>query len=95
MSRKHLRAYLGTIPAYGQDESVKGVKLQGAIKGAPAEEAGVRDGDILVGLAGVEIETIHDFMSALAGLRVGEATEMTVLRNGQRKILPVVPAARE
>ena len=95
MSRTHLRAYLGTIPAYGQDESVKGVKLQGAIKGAPAEQAGIRDGDILVGLAGVEIETIHDFMSALAGLRAGEATEMTVLRDGERRVLPVVPAARE
>ncbi len=41
LTRKHLRAYLGTIPAYGQDESVKGVKLQGAVKGGPAEKAGI------------------------------------------------------
>jgi S1-C subfamily serine protease len=95
LSRSHLRAYLGTIPAYGQDETVKGVRLQGAIKGAPAEKAGVRNGDVLVGLAGVEIETIHDFMNALAGLKAGEATEMSVLRDGERLTLPVVPAARE
>ena len=95
LKRKHLRAYLGTIPAYGQDESVKGVKLQGAVKGGPAEKAGVAGGDVLVGLAGVEVETIHDFMGALAGLKVGEETELVVLRNGERKHLRVVPAARE
>jgi len=81
LSRRHLRAYLGTIPAYGQDEAVKGVKLQGAVKGAPAELAGIQGGDMLIGLAGVEVETIHDFMNALAGLKVGETTEMIVLRD--------------
>ena len=95
LSRKHLRAYLGTIPAYGQDESVKGVKLQGAVKGGPAELAGVQNGDMLVGLAGVEVETIHDFMNALAGLKVGETTEMIVVRDGRRLVLQVTPAARE
>lgn len=94
VSRKHLRAYLGTIPAYGQEEKVKGVKLQGAVNGAPAEQAGVRNGDVLIALAGVEIETIHDFMNALAGLKAGEPTEMTVLRDGQPLTLTVIPASR-
>ncbi|MEJ2611580.1 MAG: M28 family peptidase, partial [Candidatus Thiodiazotropha sp.] len=35
LSRKQLRAYLGTIPAYGQDIEEKGVVLQGAVKGGP------------------------------------------------------------
>ena len=87
--------YLGTIPAYGQDESVAGVKLQGAVKGAPADEAGIEEGDILVGRAGVEIKTIHDYMSALPGLKSGEATEMIVLRGGKRVSLEVVSTSRE
>ena len=95
MSRKHLRAYLGTIPAYGQDEQVKGVKLQGAVKGGPAESAGIQSGDLLVGLAGIDVENIQDFMSALGGLKAGEATEIIVIRNGQRIVLPVVPGTRE
>ena len=95
IARKHLRAYLGTIPAYGQDESVKGVKLQGAIKGGPADKAGITKGDVLVGLAGIEIETIQDFMGALGGLKAGEETEMTVLRDGARVVLKVVPGSRE
>jgi Tol biopolymer transport system component len=95
LSRKHLRAYLGTIPAYGEDVAVKGVKLQGAVKGGPAEQAGVQEGDVIVGLAGIEVENIHDFMGALAGLKVGEQTTMTVLRDGQRVDLEVVPGSRE
>ena len=95
LSRKHLRAYLGTIPAYGQEEEIVGVKLQGAVKGGPAETAGVKEGDILVGLSGVEIETIHDFMGALAGLKVGEKTTLIVLRDGKRIELEVVPGSRE
>ncbi|MES9991389.1 MAG: M28 family peptidase [Candidatus Thiodiazotropha sp.] len=95
LSRKHLRAYLGTIPAYGQDEETKGVKLQGAVKDGPAEKAGVQNGDILIWLAGVEIETIQDFMTALAGLKPGEETEMRIIRKGQSLTLSVVPTSRE
>jgi Tol biopolymer transport system component len=95
LSRSHLRAYLGTIPAYGQDESVKGVKLQGAVKGGPAALAGIRNGDVLVALGGVEIESIHDFMNAIGGLKAGDPTQMTVLRDGAPVTMTVVPAARE
>ncbi|MBT2971461.1 MAG: M28 family peptidase [Candidatus Thiodiazotropha sp. (ex Ctena orbiculata)] len=95
LSRKHLRAYLGTIPTYGQDEDTKGVKLQGAVKGGPAEEAGIQNGDLLIGLAGVEVETIHDFMHALGGLKPGEETEMIVIREGKRLTLRVVPTSRD
>jgi len=95
LSRRHLRAYLGTIPAYGQDEGVEGIRLQGAVKDGPADRAGIRGGDVLVGLGGVEIATIHDFMSALAGLKAGESTTISVLRDGGRVTLTVVPASRD
>jgi len=48
-----------------------------------------------VGLAGIKVDTIHDFMSALAGLKAGEESSMVVLRNGKRVELSVVPGARE
>lgn len=95
LGRQHLRAYLGTIPAYGQEEGLRGVKLQGAVKGGPAHRAGVQEGDVIVELAGVRVETIHDYMGALSGLKVGEATQMVVERGGERLRLEVVPDARE
>ena len=65
------------------------------MKGAPAEKAGIRDGDVLVGLSDVKIETIHDFMRALAGLKIGEETGVTVLRDGTPVELKVTPASRD
>ena len=49
--RAALRAYLGTIPDYSQGD-VAGVKLSGVTKGAPAEQAGIRGGDVVIELAG-------------------------------------------
>ena len=74
---------------------MKGVKLQGAIKDGPADKAGIQEGDVLVGLAGMEVETIQDFMQALAGLKVGEETTLFVIRNGERVELKVTPGSRE
>ncbi len=95
LSRNHLRAYLGTIPAYGGGGEEKGVKLQGAVKGGPAEKAGIEKGDVLIWLAGREIGSIHDFMNALGGLKPGEETEMKVIRNKMYLTLHVIPTSRE
>ena len=43
-TRGGVRAYLGTVPSYGDD--VVGVKLSDVTKGAPAEVAGVKGGDL-------------------------------------------------
>ena len=51
-----------------------------AVKGGPAEQAGVRQTDILVGLSGIWIETIRDFKDALGGLKVSEEIKPVVLR---------------
>jgi Tol biopolymer transport system component len=93
--RTSMRVYLGTIPAYGEEEGLVGVRLQGAVKGSPAEQAGIEQEDVLIGLAGVEIETIYDFVTALGGLRAGEETQMIVIRSGERVMLTVTPAVRE
>jgi Tol biopolymer transport system component len=93
--RSVMRVYLGTIPAYGEEEGVVGVRLQGAVKDSPAEAAGILPGDVLVGLAGVDVETIYDFMTALSGLKAGESTEMIVERDSERVTLTVVPRSRD
>ncbi|MCB0359574.1 MAG: M20/M25/M40 family metallo-hydrolase, partial [Bdellovibrionales bacterium] len=42
--RAFLRAYLGTIPDYAATD-IRGVRLAGVTAGAPADEAGLREGD--------------------------------------------------
>ena len=58
VARAGLRAYLGTVPSYGDD--VVGVLLDDTTEGAPAHSAGVRGGDLLIGLADEKIENIYD-----------------------------------
>ena len=91
--RGGVRAYLGTVPSYGDD--VVGVKLSDVTKGAPAEVAGVQGGDIIVGLAGQKIENIYDYTAAIDGLKINQETTIAVTRDGARLELKIVPKSRQ
>jgi hypothetical protein len=94
VSRRNLRAYLGTIPEYG-DTATRGVRLNGVAKGAPAEAAGLKAGDVIVELAGRGLENVYDYTHALNALKVGEPVEVVIERGGEWVTLQVTPAARE
>lgn len=88
------RVYLGTIPDYSQGD-VKGVMLSGVSETGPAAEAGVKGGDVIVGLAGREILNIYDYTDAMADLKVGEETDISVERDGEKLDLKIVPGSRD
>jgi len=88
-----LRAYLGSVPAYGED--VVGVKLSDVTKGAPADKAGIKGGDIIVELAGKSIENIYDYTAIIDAIKIGEETSVIVLRNGKRIELKITPGSRQ
>ena len=89
-----LRVYLGTIPDYVEGD-IKGVKLSGVTKSGPADKAGARSGDVIVELAGRTIENIYDYTYAIDALKIGEKTDMVVLRDGVRVELSLIPGSRE
>lgn len=91
--RGGVRAYLGTVPSYGDD--VVGVKLSDVTKGAPAEIAGVLGGDIIVELAGQKIENIYDYTAAIDGLKINQETTIAVRRDDTRLELKIVPKSRQ
>lgn len=93
-SRANLRAYLGTIPDYAASD-IQGVKLNGVAKGGPAQQGGLRAGDIIVEIAGRKIENIYDFTYALNALKVGQDAGISVLRGDARIDLTATPSARE
>jgi Tol biopolymer transport system component len=94
VGRVGLRVYLGTIPDYAQSQIV-GVRLSGVIEGGPADQAGVRAGDVIVELGGKKIENIYDYTYGVDSLQAGVPAEIIVERNGERLSLIVVPRARE
>ncbi len=84
-------ASLGTIPDYAAAENAKqGVPLAGVRPGSPAEQAGIRRGDLLVELAGHPLANIYDFVYVLRQARPGQRATAVVERDGKRIELVVV-----
>jgi len=93
-SRAGMRIYLGTIPDYAEGD-IEGVKLSGVRAGGPADQAGLKGGDVIVEFAGKEIKNIYDYTYALDAMKVGVPVSIVVLREGQRVALEVTPEARQ
>jgi S1-C subfamily serine protease len=62
--------------------------------GSPAERAGVKSRDIILGLDGAPITGGDDLIRALAGDKIGRTVELDILRSGSRQTLPLVPEER-
>ncbi len=93
-TRANLRAYLGTVPDYAESD-LKGVKLSSVSGGGPADKAGVSGGDVIVKLAGRKIENIYDYTYAIEALKIGEAVELVVQRDGREVTMSITPGSRE
>lgn len=91
--RGGIRAYLGSVPAYGED--VVGVLLSDVTKDAPADIAGVQGGDIIVELAGKKIENIYDYTAVIDALKIGQETSIAVDRDGKRLEFKITPGSRQ
>jgi S1-C subfamily serine protease len=55
--------------------------------GTGAEDAGIRRGDIIVGLGDARIESTGDLLGALRDYRPGDTVEVTVVRDGEEQTL--------
>jgi hypothetical protein len=91
--RAGVRVFTGTIPDYATD--AKGLLLSGVIGGGPAEQAGLRKGDVIVEIAGQTIANIYDYTYALDVLKIGQAAKVVYMRDGKRMETTLIPAARK
>ncbi len=69
-----------------------GVLVLSVEKGSPAERVGLREGDVVVGLAGEPVGGVDDLHRLLTGERIGQSLELVILRGGERRSLHVTPA---
>src|SRR5215216_2456744 len=62
--------------------------------GGPADQAGIRRGDIVIAAGKDEVQSSGDLISALRNYQPGDAVKLTVVRNGQKTQLQVNLAER-
>jgi hypothetical protein len=73
--------YFGSVPDF--TESDAGVRFSDIRPGSPADQAGLRRGDVLIRFDGQAIVTLHDFTYALRDKQPGDLVPVVVLRNGR------------
>ena len=74
--------------------TTKGALIAGVVRGAPADRAGLRRGDIVVAINGKPIGDVTDLINATAALKPGVRGEFTVLRDGREAKLAVETGKR-
>ena len=84
-------AHPHTRPASPQDSAVMVARVEPA---SPAARAGVRGGDIVLGVDGKPITGADDLIRMLTGEKIGRAVELDILRDGQRLRVSVTPEER-
>lgn len=58
------------------------------VQGAPAEQAGLRQGDVIVRIDGFAISDQEDFANAIAALKPGQNVAVTVIGpSGKRTVM--------
>jgi S1-C subfamily serine protease len=61
---------------------------------SPAERAGIAAGDIILALDGTAVTGADDLIRILVGEKIGRSVEVVTLRNGEHRVVSLVPAER-
>jgi len=73
---------------YGVNET-EGVYVNSIEKGSGAEKGGIKKGDIIKNIDGYKIAKFSDLTGYLGSKRPNDVVDVTVLRNGKERIIPV------
>jgi hypothetical protein len=86
--RRKLKVSLGIMPDVSGSEN-NGLRVEHATPGKPAQLAGITKGDRIVGINGLPVTNVYDYMTRLQTLRAGQTVSVELLR-GDEKIVVLV-----
>ena len=69
----------------------RGILVVAVEGGSPAQRSGVLEGDVIVGYGDQPISGIDQLHRVLTENQVGLRSSLTVIRKGERRVLPIVP----
>jgi len=75
-------------------EEPNGALIASVLKDGPADKAGIKAGDILIGIAGKQLKNSSEMLNVVAALPPGETVTVMVIRNKREKSIPVKVGVR-
>ena len=72
-----------------------GVLITSVMDGSPADQAGVKTGDVITRYAGVDVHSPRELQMFVERSEAGKAHEMEVIRGGDSKMLTFIPELQE
>lgn len=85
-------AWLGSVPDFTPVE--RGVRLSGVSPGSPAESAGLRPGDVIVGFDDDEVADLQGLTDALRARKPGDVVQVHLVRDGEALQIEVTLGTR-
>jgi serine protease Do len=73
---------------------IKGVLVEDAIDGYPAEQAGIKAGDIITAVDGTEVESPFELVAQILRFEPGDSVTISINRDGQSIDIDLVLAAK-
>jgi S1-C subfamily serine protease len=87
-------AYLGTIPDMTGGGVSDGVRITGVRAGSPAEQAGLKGGDVITAIGDKRIANLYDMTDALRSRRPGDTVVVVMRRDGVEQRVTAVLGKR-
>jgi Do/DeqQ family serine protease len=72
----------------------KGVIITGVLQNGPAARAGIRPGDVITGVGEKSVDNVQELLTAVAGLKPGDAARFALQRGKDKMELDVTPGPR-
>jgi S1-C subfamily serine protease len=86
-------AYLGSVPDMAGTPG-GGVRLSGVRAGSPADEAGLRVGDVITAIGDFQIPDLQAMTEALRAHEAGDVVEIRIRRDGLEQTVTVTLGSR-
>jgi prohibitin 2 len=91
-SRGHLGVFIQNAPQAPEGSgrpSREGVVILGLMRNSPAEQSGLKRGDIILKFSGQSVRQVEDLQRLLSEAPLGETAEVEILRLDQTLVIPV------
>jgi C-terminal processing protease CtpA/Prc len=85
-TRAGLKVTFGIMPDFTSEEN-KGLGVGGVTKDGPADNGGMKKGDVITAIDGKTVTNIYDYMERLKSLTPGQRTSVDIMRDGKKEIL--------